>query len=519
MLEWNDIVKNRISDMISALLFALTFTNICALIERMYAVKYYEMYEKFNKDIPWMAIILLLTSLLLGVILRVLGVFQFYDLQIAIISTLILQIIVIMICFIIMKTANKQYTLNERIDNRLKNKKSIASTTTSMRYQTIENRNVIKLMTSFVIASAIMSFLNVVILLIKSKVIVDLKNVYLENLFSNLVPYFTAIFVPLTIIITEKRYYKKLMYCVYTYLPIWRKKNFVLPLKVISNTRINEEVHMNDETKKEIYFSKYEDQWKGFVRSIFSDLISVALFSTTFTTIGFILERSVALIYFYKYEYFCSHIPYVGIFLILLSWIIGGIQRLITRIYDLNVLFFIFSTGVVQITSQIVCFSIIKTSKKQYNLNECINARLENLKFSNFSIISIKYQTIENKKIVKMMSYFIATTTITTTLDLLSLVIEMEYLFPIRDKSLRSFIGNIIPYVTAWTVPFTVILTEEKLKKILMWYLRKFTGKFIYKTSVTPESMIKNSKLRDEINMPNDKQNEIYFSSYADQWK
>lgn len=166
-----------------------------------------------------------------------------------------------------------------------------------------------------------------------------------------------------------------------------------------------------------------------------------------------------------------------------------------------------------------VCFSIIKTSKKQYNLNECINARLENLKFSNFSIISIKYQTIENKKIVKMMSYFIATTTITTTLDLLSLVIEMEYLFPIRDKSLRSFIGNIIPYVTSWTVPFTVILTEEKLKKNLMWYLRKFTGKFIYKTSVTPESMIKNSKLRDEINMPNDKQNEIYFSSYADQWK
>uniref|UniRef100_A0A0N4ZX95 7TM_GPCR_Srx domain-containing protein n=1 Tax=Parastrongyloides trichosuri TaxID=131310 RepID=A0A0N4ZX95_PARTI len=255
------------------------------------------------------------------------------------------------------------------------------------------------------------------------------------------------------------------------------------------------------------------------IRSIFTDLISITLFTITFTSIGFIIERSVALIYYYKYEFFCNDIPYIGIILIVISWICGVILRLLTRLYQLDIYFFIFASGSIQISSQIICFCIIKTTKKQYTSNESIDSRLKNKNFSNCSIISIRYQTIENKKIIHLMKIFITTTSIMTTLDLLSLAIEFGYILNIQNKEVKSFIGNVIPYLTATIVPLTVIIMEEKLRKNFLWILRKISGMRFYKTSITPEPMIRDSKIRAEINMTNDKLNDIYFLSYANQWK
>ncbi|CEF64490.1 7TM GPCR, serpentine receptor class e (Sre) family-containing protein [Strongyloides ratti] len=259
--------------------------------------------------------------------------------------------------------------------------------------------------------------------------------------------------------------------------------------------------------------------YRGPVRSYFTDLISVALFSTTFTTIGFILERSVALIYYYKYEYFCNNVPYIGITLIVISWIIGATLRIVSRLYKLNVLLFVYSSGIIQITSQIVCFCIIKASKRQYTLNESIKSRLENRKCTTSSVISIKYQTIENKKIIKMMSYFIATTTITTTLDMVALGIENGFFLHIPDKILVGFIGNVVPYLKACTVPLTVVFVDDRCKKILICLLGNFIGKLINRGSVEPHHVVKDSKLKNEINMSTDKLNEIYFTNYANQWK
>uniref|UniRef100_A0AAF5CVN8 G-protein coupled receptors family 1 profile domain-containing protein n=2 Tax=Strongyloides stercoralis TaxID=6248 RepID=A0AAF5CVN8_STRER len=259
--------------------------------------------------------------------------------------------------------------------------------------------------------------------------------------------------------------------------------------------------------------------YRGPVRGYLTDLISVAFFSTTFTTIGFILERSVALIYYYKYENFCNNIPYIGIILIVISWIIGAILRILNRIYNLNVFLFIYSSSIIQITSQIVCFCIIKASKKQYTLNKSINSRLENIKYAKYSIISIKYQTIENRKIIKMMSYFIASTTITTTLDMIALGIENQFFFYIPNKTLRGFIGNFVPYLKACTVPVTVVFVDERLKKILISFMGNYIGKIINRGSITPDAIMKDSNLKNELTMTNDKLNEIYFSNYATQWK
>ncbi|CEF64489.1 7TM GPCR, serpentine receptor class e (Sre) family-containing protein [Strongyloides ratti] len=255
-------IRDIFSDTISSLLFTLTFVNVAFLIERLFAVKYYESYENFNKNIPWMGCCLIFVSLILGTILRILGRRKLYEFNTSIIVTLIVQIILLMIICGVMKIVKKQYKLNERIDDRLRYKKSMVASTTSIRYQTIENRNVIKLMTYFSISCSTMSILNVIVLLIRPKIAIDLKWVYFGNLLNNITPYFTAIFVPLTIILTEKKYHKKGAYVINTIIPISKIKKLPNTLENVGNKKIHDELKMDDETKKKIYFSNYNDQWR-----------------------------------------------------------------------------------------------------------------------------------------------------------------------------------------------------------------------------------------------------------------
>uniref|UniRef100_A0A0N4ZX94 G_PROTEIN_RECEP_F1_2 domain-containing protein n=1 Tax=Parastrongyloides trichosuri TaxID=131310 RepID=A0A0N4ZX94_PARTI len=257
-------VRKVVTDVISITLFSLTFTTIGFIIERIISLIYYQEYENINLNVPWIGILLIIISWIIGIITRILGTYGYYDLQIAIISALIIQIICMAICYLIMVKSRKQYRLNKSIDKRIKNKMRVGTSTTSIRFQTIENKNVIKLMIAFTVTSAILSVLNVIFLLINIKVIAkhqDLSDLY--NLFSNLIPYFTAIIVPLSVIYTERRYHVIWIYYINVLTKCCnRKRNNVHPLEAIPNKRIQEEIKMDNEKQRDIYFSSYEDQWK-----------------------------------------------------------------------------------------------------------------------------------------------------------------------------------------------------------------------------------------------------------------